>query len=62
MPDHPNSADAATFLVGDAGRIARFVAVGQAAAVGVKSAGFVGRITIGGISSRIVIRVGVALP
>jgi hypothetical protein len=62
MPNQANTTDSATHPANNAGRIARFVTVGQGAAFGVKSAGVVGRITIGGISSRIVIRVGVALP
>jgi uncharacterized protein (UPF0303 family) len=62
MPNQPNITDAATLPCGNAGCIARFVAVGQGAAIDVKSAGVVGRITIGGVSSRIVIRVGVTSP
>jgi len=62
MPNTSIQPDAATFPAGNCVRDARFVAVGQGAAIGIKSAGFPGRITIGGISSRVTIRVGVALP
>jgi hypothetical protein len=62
MPTTPlQPAAAATLPEWEAVRNARMIPVGQAATFAIKFPGVVGRITNGGIPSR-VIRVGVALP